>query len=38
MKNIVQNIFMLIYYYNVRLPYKIRKIVENIIGHKRKKL
>ena len=29
-KNIILNIFGLIYYYNIRLPYRIRKVVGNI--------
>ena len=41
-KNIILNIFGLIYYYNIRLPYRIRKVVENIfiniLSHEEKKL
>ena len=38
----IKNIFRLIYYYNIILPYKIRKIVGNIfiniLSHKGEKL
>ena len=38
----IKNIFRLIYYYNIILPYKIRKIIENIfiniLSHEGKKL
>ena len=38
----VKNIYRLIYYCNIRLPYRIRKIVRNIsiniLGHEGKKL
>ena len=30
LKNIILNIFRLIYYCNIRLPYRIRKVVGNI--------
>ena len=40
--NIILNISRLIYYCNIRLPYRIRKIVGNIpiniLGHEEKKL
>ena len=42
LKNIVLNISRLIYYYNIRLSYRIRNVVENIpiniLVHKGKKL
>ena len=41
-KNIIYNISRLIYYCNIRLPYKIRKVVGNIsiniLSHEGKKL
>ena len=41
-KNIIYNISRLIYYCNIILPYRIKKVVGNIfiniIGHERKKL
>ena len=42
LKNIILNIFRLLYYCNIRLPYRIRKVVGNIfiniLSHEGKKL